>query len=879
MQERFAATATASAALALAAVTFAATGARSCAAPRGEPALEPPPAAAPWTLTASDGSGLRLARVDAKGVVEGPLAFTELHLYFHNPEARVREGTFAITLPPGATLSRFAMEHETGFHEGEVVARSLARRAYEDFLHRRQDPALLERAAGNLFTARVFPIPASGDKHLVISFVHELAGGAYVLPLHGLPPTPRIDVVVDAARLDGSRVTHQLHERAWLPDRDFVVGTVGPGAVAAGALVAAAVPIRAPSSVAAADPPRSLTLLVDTSASRALGFARYAGEVRDLVEALRARYGGQLELEVAAFDQEVRPIYRGPASGYDGAAHAALVERGAAGASDVGAAVAWLAGSAAHRRVAIVTDGVATAGEEAPAIAAALRRLGGEQRLERLDVVLAGGIRDEVFAAGLARAGLPRAGDVYDLDRGAAEVAAGLGEAVLVDVEVEVPGATWVSPRRLPAVRAGGAPVMVYAALAAPAPAFDVIVGGERRTIEPARGTRSLIERAMARAEIEALERRLGGLDAGGREAAALRREIERRAVAARVVSSQTAMIVLETARDYARYGIDRKALAEILFVGPGGLEAAGLPGGGARPWHEGKDRAWTTGNGWSTGRGRRPDGGEGQAPSTDTGPGRYGAAGAGYKMQLDEGRADPQLSRQQAIELARQAGIIGSTRPGFASLIGTADLSSGFDDSNLSTAMALEEGRMGRRIRTGAAARRSARRLRARRPRARRAHRPVRRGHAGARRGPPRARARPREDVARRRAGRRARDRGARRGARGQSAHRAAAARDLRLDHRSLPVARRPPPIRRRAPRAARAARTRARARDRHLPPRRRRSPGPAHAATACSPTRCSAPATTPARSPRSSSASTSARATGPVRAASTACSPRTPA
>src|SRR5687768_14292274 len=61
-------------------------------------------AEAPWSLTASDGSGLELVRVDAKAVVEGPLAFTELHLWFHNPEDRTREGTFAITLPSGAAV-------------------------------------------------------------------------------------------------------------------------------------------------------------------------------------------------------------------------------------------------------------------------------------------------------------------------------------------------------------------------------------------------------------------------------------------------------------------------------------------------------------------------------------------------------------------------------------------------------------------------------------------------------------------------------------------------------------------------------------------------------------------------------------------------------
>jgi hypothetical protein len=112
----------------------------------------------PWSLTASDGSGLALARVEAKAVVEGPLAYTELHLWFHNPEARRREGTFQITLPEHAAVSRFAMETDGHFMEAEVVEKQLARRAYDDFLHRRQDPALLEKAEGNQFTAKVFPI-------------------------------------------------------------------------------------------------------------------------------------------------------------------------------------------------------------------------------------------------------------------------------------------------------------------------------------------------------------------------------------------------------------------------------------------------------------------------------------------------------------------------------------------------------------------------------------------------------------------------------------------------------------------------------------------------------------------------------------------------
>src|SRR6185295_13139000 len=114
--------------------------------------------------------------------------------------------------------------------------KAFARRVYEDFLHRRQDPALLEQGAGNQFTGRVFPIPASGDKHLVLSFSQELAGAAYALPLHGLPVVDQIDVRIDTVQLDGSRETQELHRRAWRPDRDLAATTPGPAAVAAGNL-------------------------------------------------------------------------------------------------------------------------------------------------------------------------------------------------------------------------------------------------------------------------------------------------------------------------------------------------------------------------------------------------------------------------------------------------------------------------------------------------------------------------------------------------------------------------------------------------------------------------------------------------------------------
>ena len=524
--------------------------------------------AAPWSLTASDGSGLMLTRVDAKAVVEGPLAFTELHLYFHNPEQRIREGTFAITLPSGAAVSRFAMETNGQFLEAEVVEQQLARRAYEDFLHRKQDPALLEKAEGNQFAARVFPIPAGGDKHLVISFSQEVAPGRYTLPLRGLAKAERVDVQVQVRGRDGGMLEQTLRERNWAPDRDVVVDATAigaPQAIATGALVAARVRLELAD---AAQPPASVTLLVDTSASRGLGFAAQAHAIHQLVDELARAYGGALPVQVVAFDQVTTPIYDGRADKL-GDLEAALVARGALGASDLGQAMAWLAAHAPHARLVVVTDGVVTAGAQADALPALAKQLAGHG-VDRIDVALTGGIRDEQAAAAVAHAGLAHTGAVLDLDRGVAEVARRIGLAVRTELPVAVDGARWVFPHTIAAAQAGDE-VTVFVRRGAASPQLALTVAGRSSVVTPVGVTPALLARAVAGAEITELDGQLAKLT--GAAAATLRAEIVERSVAARVISSQTSMLVLESDADYARFGIDRRALADILAVGPTGVE------------------------------------------------------------------------------------------------------------------------------------------------------------------------------------------------------------------------------------------------------------------------------------------------------------------
>ncbi|MCE9573353.1 MAG: hypothetical protein K8W52_09365 [Deltaproteobacteria bacterium] len=531
----------------------------------------------PLALTTEDGNGLELTALDARAVIQGPLAFTELHLTFKNPEARVREGRFQITLPTGAAISRFAMQIDGRWQEAEMVERTLARRAYEDFLHRRTDPALLEKQAGNQFQARVFPIPASGTKEIIVAYSQELTSGdaPYVLPLRGLPTIGQVTASARVLRADRAALAWDettLAEKNWRPDRDFAIaGSGGPEAVAASGVVA--LRLRPELGVGAA-PIRGATILFDTSASRALGFAGSIEQLEGLVAALAAR-DPQTAITIAAFDQDVAPIYTGLAKDLGDAARKALTARQALGASDLGGALAWAAAHNTGDRVIVVTDGVATAGaSEAADLGAKVAALA--PRADRLDVVLVGGIRDEAAAKALARGHLAHDGTVLDAASGTAEVARRLQLGTRSSVEVAVDGATWSWPRTLDGLQPGDAAV-VYAALA-PRAARDASVtatiDGHRVTVVPAAVPGPLVSRAAAQAQVLALEAELGTTTDAAKRTALIDR-IVKTSVANRVLSDHTALLVLETDADYARYGLDRRALADILVVGKDGLTLA----------------------------------------------------------------------------------------------------------------------------------------------------------------------------------------------------------------------------------------------------------------------------------------------------------------
>jgi len=422
----------------------------------------------------------------------------------------------------------------------------------------------------------VIPVPAAASKEIGISYAQELtrAGEPYRLPLRGLP---RLGTLAIRAVNNVGQAETRLERRDVTPDADFVLPHQVPGGRLGlrddNLVVARVVPLA---ETTAREEIGDLQILVDTSASRALGLGEQAAAVERLLMELRKN--GDPTVTIAAFDQDVVPLWSGRASGAAGVVAKRIVARGALGASDLDRALASLAATVKPvkgrpARVLLVTDGVATAGETSAdrlrARVAALGALG----IRRLDVLGVGGIRDDVMLSRLVTAGLPQDGLVLDAEQDAAIAVHRLTRATRSGITIAVDGAGWVWPTVVNGVQPGDE-ILVYADLPPEVP-FRLKVAGAPVALAGALAPtpRPLLERAWVRARIARIIEQRDAVASKDRDlAAALKKQAIDLSIQNRVLCPFTSLLVLETEQDYARFGIERRALADILTVGPSGV-------------------------------------------------------------------------------------------------------------------------------------------------------------------------------------------------------------------------------------------------------------------------------------------------------------------
>jgi len=536
----------------------------------------------PISLTASDGTGtsLDLRKFEARVVLDGFLAFTELKMVFYNSENRQREGRFQIVLPDNAAISRFAMKIGERLQEGEVVEKQLARRAYEDFLHRSQDPALLETDSGNRFNARIFPIEAKSEKLLILSYSQRLDGldNEYVLPLKGLPLLKELSIKVfydsdsfSTTQLDeltatmSKREVVTIEKSNYLPSVDFRMPyRAGTSDLMQSEQLVAARIIPFTEATTAKQGFDNLIILIDTSASQAPYLSDSLERLETLLPQLKVG-----TLQVYNFDQNVKKV--GAADNLT--AQIALIGRvkqyKALGASRLDAAIAALKKLTLKKsRLLLISDAVVTAGETSAAtLAAQLKTI---DWLERVDILIPSYHSDKKIARSLAKAG-KSPGIALTLND---KLISKLFAPVYANMPIKVSGSTWFWPETVDALQTNDS-LIVFAELSPKHSLSNggtISVGDKNLSLTTAKSANPiLLKREWVRARIDKLlDMEDKTLDQDKRSA--FHNEIINLSVKERVLSPYTSLLVLETEDDYRRYHIDRKGLADILTIGVDGL-------------------------------------------------------------------------------------------------------------------------------------------------------------------------------------------------------------------------------------------------------------------------------------------------------------------
>jgi len=124
-------------------------------------------------------------RVDIK--IDGSIAHTTIRQTLRNDGSIMAEGKYMLPLPPGASVSDFAIVDGDQRLTGEVLDADEARQVYQDIVRKMRDPGLLEYQDSNTFSVAVFPFNPGDSRTIEVSFNETLAGTgqlqSYYLPL------------------------------------------------------------------------------------------------------------------------------------------------------------------------------------------------------------------------------------------------------------------------------------------------------------------------------------------------------------------------------------------------------------------------------------------------------------------------------------------------------------------------------------------------------------------------------------------------------------------------------------------------------------------------------------------------------------------------
>ena len=119
-------------------------------------------------------ASVSLKAVEINVDIFGNVATTTMKMVFHNNTSRILEGELTFPMPEGVTVSRYAIDINGKMRDAVPVPKAKATEVFESIEHRQVDPGILEKVEGNNFRTRIYPLPANGDRTVLIAYEETL---------------------------------------------------------------------------------------------------------------------------------------------------------------------------------------------------------------------------------------------------------------------------------------------------------------------------------------------------------------------------------------------------------------------------------------------------------------------------------------------------------------------------------------------------------------------------------------------------------------------------------------------------------------------------------------------------------------------------------
>ncbi len=135
--------------------------------PRPIPLPRPIPVPQPPSLS------YRIQELSVEAQVNDQAARVQITQTFINTSRQPMEVQFVFPLPPDSAVDRLTFLVDGREFAGKLLPADEARRIYESYVRRMQDPALLEWLGHGMFQTSVFPVPPGGKRQVILRY-HQL---------------------------------------------------------------------------------------------------------------------------------------------------------------------------------------------------------------------------------------------------------------------------------------------------------------------------------------------------------------------------------------------------------------------------------------------------------------------------------------------------------------------------------------------------------------------------------------------------------------------------------------------------------------------------------------------------------------------------------